>query len=52
MKSIWYKQVVVIDGKEHVLSTCDYSQSIADLQADCGEMTDEEIVDSIKNDPN
>lgn len=36
-KSIVYKEVVEIDGVEHAISTCDYTDSINE-KIDCGLM--------------
>jgi hypothetical protein len=49
MKSIQYKQSVIIDGKEFVIGTSEYSECIADYQENCEcELADEEIVEYIK----
>jgi len=42
MKQIILKTVVLIDGVEHVLSSCDYSESIADHEESCEEKLDDE----------
>lgn len=38
MRKITYKQVVVIDGTEHVISTADYSQSVVDYSNNSGQV--------------
>ena len=51
MKQITLKTTVTIDGVEHILSTCDYSESIADYQKDLEEtISDDEIIEFIKED--
>lgn len=51
MKNIHLKTTVTIDGVEYTLSTCDYSESIADYQKDYEEIiSDDEIIDFIKED--
>lgn len=51
MKQITLKTTVTIDGVEHILSTCDYSESIADYQKDSEEtISDDEIIEFIKED--
>lgn len=51
MKQITLKTTVTIDGVEHILSTRDYSESIADYQKDLEEtISDDEIIEFIKED--
>ena len=48
MKQIIYKEVIEIDGEAHVVSACDYSECINDLNNEfiLG-TTNEEIIDYI-----
>jgi len=34
MKDIVYKEIVEIDGRQHTITTCHYSDTIAELVAD------------------
>ena len=34
MKQIIYKEIIEIDGEVHTVTTCDYSESINDLNND------------------
>ena len=51
MKQIIYKEIIEIDGEAHVVSTCDYSECINDLNNDFILVTtNEEIIDYITDD--
>lgn len=51
MKQITLKTIVLINGVEHVLSSCDYSESIADYERDGEEILDSEgVIGFIKED--
>ena len=51
MKQIIYKEIIEIDGEVHTVSTCDYSESINDLNNDfiLGP-SNQEIIDYITDD--
>jgi hypothetical protein len=50
-KSIVYKEIVEIDGVEHAMSTCDYTESINE-KIDCGLMShlESEVVEYVSED--
>ena len=50
-KSIVYKEIVEIDGVKHVISTCDYTESVNE-KIDCGLMShlDSEVVEYVTSD--
>ena len=50
MKNIWFKQVVMIEKTEYVLSESDYTDSIAEQEQDNGKMSKSEILNSIAED--
>lgn len=51
MKTITYREVVTIDGRDYTVSTCDYSESIAELIADSViEDDNQEIINHIIDD--
>jgi hypothetical protein len=51
MKQIIYKEIIEIDGEVHTVTTCDYSESINDLNNDfiLGP-SNKEIIDYITDD--
>jgi hypothetical protein len=51
VKQIIYKEIIEIDGDVHIVTTCDYSESINDLNNDyiLGPST-QEIIDYITDD--
>lgn len=50
-KSIVYKEIVVIDGVEHALSTCDYTDSTNDaIESGALSHLDSEVVEYVKSD--
>lgn len=51
MKQVIYLEVISIDGKDYTVSSCDYSESIADLIADeILEDDNQEIINHIVDD--
>lgn len=51
MKQITLKTIVLIDGIEHVLSSCDYSESISEHEQIAEEtFSNEDILSFIKED--
>lgn len=51
MKTITYREVVTIDGRDYTVSICDYSESIAGLIADSViEDDNQEIINHIVDD--
>lgn len=51
MKTVIYREVVTIDGRDYTVSTCDYSESIAGLIADSViEDDNQEIINHIVDD--
>jgi hypothetical protein len=51
VKQVIYKEIIEIDGEEHIVSTCDYSECINDLNNDfiLGP-SNQEIIDYITDD--
>lgn len=51
MKIVTYREVITIDGRDYTVSTCDYSESIAELIADSViEDDNQEIINHIIDD--
>lgn len=51
MKQIIKKTIILIDGVEHIVKTCDYSESVADFQTNMEEtLSAQDIIDFILDD--
>lgn len=51
VKQVIYKEIIIVDGREYTVSTCDYSQSIHELIKDnVLEDDNQEIVNHIVDD--